>query len=116
ALGKATGATRVATMITVNNRLRPGLADAAGHMSQHGLCTLDLTDGGFDDLVLRARRRLLTAQKNAYYAQSDVDELIARICQERGVNFDLLCLFNNRRSEDGPIESAPTAAQVRAAG
>jgi hypothetical protein len=116
ALGQATGATRVATMITVNNRFRPGLADAAGPMSQHGLCTLDLTDGGFDELVLRARRRLLTAQKNAYYTQGDVDGLIARVAREHGVSFDLLCLFNNRRSEDGPIETAPTAAEVRAAG
>jgi hypothetical protein len=116
ALGKATGTTRVATMITVNNRFRPGLADAAGHMSQHGLCTLDLADGGFDDLVLLARRRLLTAQKNAYYAQGDVDALIARVGRERGVDLDLLCLFNNRRSEDGPIEPVPSAADVRAAG
>ncbi|MEU7876459.1 condensation domain-containing protein [Dactylosporangium sp. NPDC049140] len=116
ALGQATGTTRVATMITVNNRFRPGLADAAGHMSQHGLCTLDLAEGGFDDLVLRARRRLLTAHKNAYYAQGDVDGLIARIGRERGVSFDLLCLFNNRRSEDGPIKTAPAAADVRAAG
>jgi non-ribosomal peptide synthetase component F len=116
ALGQATGATRLATMITVNNRFRPGLADAAGHVSQHGLCTLDLADGGFDDLVLRARRRLLTAQKNAYYAQCDVDEVIARVGRERGVSFDALCLFNNRRTEDGPIDAAPTAAEVRAAG
>jgi len=116
ALGTATGTAQVMTMITVNNRFRPGLAEAAGHMSQHGLCTLDLAGGGFDDLVLQARRRLLTAQKNAYYAQGDLDRIVARIGRERGVSFDQLCLFNNRRSEDGPIATAPTAAQVRAAG
>jgi hypothetical protein len=116
ALGRATGATRVATMITVNNRFRPGLADAAGPMSQHGLCTLDLSGDGLDELVLQARRRLLAAQKNAYYAQGDVDEIVARVGRERGVSLDQLCLFNNRRAEDGPIETAPTAADVRAAG
>jgi hypothetical protein len=116
ALGQATGTTRVATMITVNNRFRPGLADSAGHMSQHGLCGLDLACAGFDDLVLRARRRLFTAQKHAYYAQGDVDGLMARVGRERGLDFSHLCLFNNRRSEDGPIDSVPTPADVRAAG
>jgi hypothetical protein len=116
ALGHATGTDRVATMITVNSRFRPGLADAAGHMSHHGLCTLDLADGGFDDLVLLARRRLLAAHKHAYYSQVDLDRIVADVSRERGVSLDHLCLFNNRRSEDGPIETVPTAADVRAAG
>ncbi|MFB9412935.1 condensation domain-containing protein [Dactylosporangium matsuzakiense] len=109
ALARATDTSTVATMITVNNRFRPGLADAAGHMSQHGLCTIDVTAADtFDDLVLLSRRRLLTAQKHAYYAQADVDALIARLTRDHGVNLDHLCLFNNRRTEDTFIDPAPT--------
>jgi hypothetical protein len=117
ALARTTGIDHVATTITVNNRFRPGLADAAGHMSQHGLCTLDVGDAddfGFDALVLRARRRLLLAQKHAYYAQDEVDELIARVGRERGVSFELLCLFNDRRGEDDPAGAVPREAEVPA--
>jgi hypothetical protein len=115
ALAETTGVEPVAAMITVNNRFRPGLASAAGHMSQHGLVTLDLADATFDDLARRARGRLLQSQKNAYYAQTDVDELIERIGRERGVTFDLLCLFNDRRSPDESLDVVPTEAEIRAA-
>jgi hypothetical protein len=115
ALSEMTGVEPVAAMITVNNRFRPGLANAAGHMSQHGLVTLDLADATLDELAVRARGRLLQSQKNAYYAQTDVDELIDRIGRERGVTFDLLCLFNDRRSPDEPLDVVPTEAEIRAA-
>ncbi len=105
ALAHVTGVNPVATMITVNNRFRPGLANAAGHMVQHGLCTLDVLTDGFDELVGKARRRLLIAQKNGYYVPADVEALVERIGRERGVSFDLLCLYNDRRKED-PAEPA----------
>lgn len=106
ALARITGANPVATMITVNNRFRPGLANAGGNMIQHGLCTLD-TAVDFDELVLKARRRLLAAQKNAYYSQTGLDELIERVGRERGVTFDLFCLFNDRRLDGSPVKELP---------
>jgi hypothetical protein len=109
ALARITGVDPVATLITVNNRFRRGLANASGHMIQHGLCTLDTVGVDFDELVLKAWRRLLAAQKNAYYAQNELDELIERIGRERGVTFDLLCLFNDIRADDGPAAAAPAA-------
>jgi len=105
ALARWNGLDTVATMITVNNRFRPGFANAAGHLVQHGLCTLEVKDAGFDTLVLQARRRLRVAQKYGYYIQSDVDALVERIGRERGVTFDLLCLYNDRRSDEGPLET-----------
>ena len=112
ALAHATGVDHVATTITVNNRFRPGLANAGGHMSQHGLCTLATADAPLDELVLRARRRLFVARKNAYYAQDDVEELIARVGRERGVTFDLLCLFNDRRAADRPTPDTRLPAKL----
>jgi hypothetical protein len=58
---------------------------------------------------------LLQSQKNAYYCQTDVDCLIERIGRERGVTFDLLCLFNDRRSPDEPLDVVPTSDGDRAA-
>lgn len=105
ALARWNGLGLVATQITVNNRFRPGFANAAGHMVQHGLCTLDTQEVDFDKLVQNARRRLLSARKNGYYVQADVDALIERIGRERGVEFDLLCLYNDRRSDDRPVQA-----------
>ncbi|WP_162907221.1 condensation domain-containing protein [Allorhizocola rhizosphaerae] len=107
ALSHIVGVNPVATMITVNNRFRPGLADAAGHMVQHGLCTLDIDAAGFDELVRTARRRLMVAQKYGYYVQADVDALVERVGRERGVQFDLYCLYNDRRPEEGSPDASP---------
>jgi non-ribosomal peptide synthetase component F len=115
ALSATTGVKRVATTVIVNNRFRPGLTNAGGPMAQLGLCTLDVEDASFPGLVLRARSRLLSAQKYAYYAPSDNDQLVERIGRERGVTFDLRCMFNDRRNGDGPIETAPDDAEIRAA-
>jgi hypothetical protein len=115
ALAEYAGVEPVAAMITVNNRFRPGLANAAGHMSQHGLVTLEVGDAPLDELARRARGRLLQSQKNAYYCQTDVDALMERIGRERGVTFDLLCLFNDRRSADEPFDVVPTSAEISAA-
>ncbi|HZM82965.1 MAG TPA: condensation domain-containing protein [Candidatus Limnocylindrales bacterium] len=115
ALSLTTGVNPVFSTVTVNNRFRPGLANAGGPMAQLGLCTLDVAGASFDELVLRARRRLLTAQKYAYYAPYENDRLVDRVGRERGVTFDLRCMFNDRRSEDGPIETVAGEAEIRAA-
>jgi hypothetical protein len=115
ALSRATGVNPVATTVTVNNRFRPGLANAGGPMAQLGLCTLDVTGASFDEVVLKAGSRLLNAQKHAYYSPQDNDRLIERVAQERGVTFDLRCMFNDRRNGDGPIQTVPDEAEIRAA-
>ncbi len=115
ALARVTGVGHVATAITVNNRFRPGLAVAAGPMAQLSLCTIETAGATFDELVSTARRRLLLAQKHAYFSPFDGDALIERVGRERGITFDLRCMFNDRRGGDGPIQTVPTAAQVHAA-
>ncbi|MBV1851187.1 condensation domain-containing protein [Catellatospora tritici] len=112
ALAQVTGVHPVAAVITVNHRFRPGFANAAGHMIQHGLCTLDPAGMPFDELVQHARRRLLAAQKYGYYVQAEVDALVERVGRERGVTLDLHCLYNDRR---GPDEPGPDPDGTRAA-
>jgi condensation domain-containing protein len=102
-LAQWSGFPTTAAMITVNNRFRPGFANAAGHMVQHGLCTLETAGVDFGELVLQARRRLRSAQKYGYYIQAELDALIERVGRERGVSFDLFLLYNDRRSEDSPL-------------
>ncbi|MBV1851188.1 condensation domain-containing protein [Catellatospora tritici] len=115
ALSTVTGVAQVATTITVNNRFRPGLDNAAGPMAQLGLCTIDVAGVGFEDLVRSARRRLLTAQKHAYYSPFDSDDLVAAIAEDRGTAIDLRCMFNDRRGDEAPITTAPTRAEIGAA-
>lgn len=115
ALSATTGVNPVASTVTVNNRFRPGLTNAGGPMAQLGLCTLDVADATFDELAVKARQRLLTAQKYAYYVPIENDRLVERVGRERGVTFDLRCMFNDRRGEDGPIETVPDAAEIRGA-
>jgi hypothetical protein len=115
ALSAATGVNPVATTVTVSNRFRPGLANAAGPLAQLGLCTLDVADATFDELVLRAGARLLVAQKYAYYEPDTIDRLTERVGRQRGVTLDLRCMFNDRRGRDEPMSSAPDEAEIRAA-
>ncbi len=116
ALSGTTGVNPIATTVTVNTRFWPGFANAAGPMAQMGLCTLDVGDTGlaFGEIVHRARRRLFTAQKYSYYSPFEADALTERVGRERGVTFDLRCLFNDRRNEDGPIQTVP-ASDLRGA-
>jgi hypothetical protein len=113
ALAATTGVNPVATTVTVNNRFRPGLTNAGGPMAQLGLCTLEVSGASFEELALKARSRLLSAQKYAYYAPFENDEVVRRVGRERGVTFDLLCMFNDRRNGDGRLEKAPDPAEIR---
>ncbi|MDI1463582.1 condensation domain-containing protein [Catellatospora sp. KI3] len=111
ALSATTGVGQVATTITVNNRFRPGLGNAAGPMAQLGLCTIEV-GADFAELVRSARRRLLTAQKHAYYSPFEGDEVVAAVAADRGTSIDLRCMFNDRRGDEGPIADVPTRAGI----
>jgi len=47
--------------IVVNNRFRPGFADAVAQVSQHGICVVDVADTTFDEVVHRARKAAMSA-------------------------------------------------------
>jgi hypothetical protein len=117
ALGRITGVNPVVIQVVVSNRFRPGLADTVSPVNQTGLCALDVAGRTIDEAVALTARRVLAAYKNAYYDQSEVDALVARVGRERGEEIDISCYFNDRRlqaraADDGPL---PTAGEIRAA-
>jgi hypothetical protein len=116
ALARVTGVNPVVTRVVVSNRFRPGLARTVSPVVQNGLCVIDVAGITLDQAVTRTRRRAMTAYKYAYYDPPRLDELIARVCRERGETVDLGCFFNDRRPPGGePPGPVPTPAQVREA-
>lgn len=116
-LARVTGANPFVAQAIVNNRFRPGLADVVTPLNQNGLCVIDVADITVVEAVDRARRASMSGSKYAYYDPATRDELITRICQERGEQIDLSCFFNDRRMQarqESP-ESLPTEDEVRAA-
>ncbi len=116
-LARLTGINPVVVQIVVNNRFRPGLADAVSPISQGGLCVIDVTGNTFDEVVARARQAVLRASKNAYYDPVRWQELIAAVSSERGEQIDLSCCVNDRRALAGQVDAGrpPTASDLRAA-
>jgi len=116
ALADVTGVHPVLTQLLFSNRFRPGLADVVGHLTQTGLCVLDVAGVPFDDAVRRASRATVSAGKNAYYDPRDRDELVAKLSAERGEPIDTSCYFNDRRTQGRqPPAELPGADEIRAA-
>jgi hypothetical protein len=117
ALHRMTGINPVVFRPTVNNRFRPGLADVVCTVAESGLCALDIAGVPFPEALTRTRRAAMTAYKHAYFHPVQLDDLIARVAQDRGPDFDIACFYNDRRitTRSGPTGPAPTPAQIRAA-
>jgi hypothetical protein len=103
--------------LVVSNRFRPNLADAVGPVSQHGLCSINLSDITFREAVTRARGAILAAGMNGYYDPLQRDELLTKLNAERGRDIDITCVINDRRQPetDTPMDRPPTAAEINAA-
>ena len=117
ALTRVTGINPAIIQVVVNNRFRPGLAGAVTPICHHNPCVIDVADVTFDQAVTRAWRAAVGAYKLGYYDPLRRDELVSRICRERGEEIDLSCFVNDRRmqSRQEPAGQAPTADDVRAA-
>ncbi|MFL6140483.1 MAG: condensation domain-containing protein [Labedaea sp.] len=115
ALAEVTGINPVFTQLVVNNRFRPGLADAVSPLCGAGFCAIDGTAPDFGPVVTRTWRAMLRAAKHAYYDPDRMWELVAQIGRERGEPIDRACIFNDRRAPDRHEDRAVTAADVLAA-
>lgn len=116
ALADVTGVHPVLTQLLFSNRFRPGLADVVGHLTQTGLCVLDVAGVPFDEAVQRAGRATVAAGMNAYYDPRDRDELVAKLSAARGEPIDTSCYFNDRRTQGRqPPTQLPGAEEIRAA-
>jgi hypothetical protein len=117
AMARHTGINPVVVQVVVNNRFRPGLGRSMSPLNQTGVCAIDLAGLTVDDAVRLTARQAISAYKHAYYNPSDVDDLVARLTQERGEELDIACYFNDRRIEvrEQAAGPPPTPDEVRAA-
>jgi hypothetical protein len=117
ALARLTGINPSATQVLVSNRFRPGFAGAVSPLMQHGLCAVDVADVPFREAVTRAWQASMGAYLNAYYDPIRLDELIARVGDERGLDIDISCFFNDRRRQTRRDDEAvaPCPDEIRAA-
>ena len=115
-LARITGYHPVATQLIAGNRFRPGMMDYVGTISQNGLCVIDLAGITFDEAVGRAQRSSMAAYRTASFDPVELDELIARMSEERGEPIDVELAFNDRRTEAQRlvVDPLPTPEQARA--
>lgn len=112
ATARVLGRTPNAVQIVVSNRFRPGLADAATQLSEHGLCVVDAADATFDEVVRRAFRAANGASKYGYYDTVALDELLERTEAVSGRPLDLDWHLNDRRGMFGTEEADAKLAGV----
>jgi Condensation domain len=98
AIGRATGVYPLTIKVMVNNRFRPGMADAIAPIAQNSVITIDVTDASVDEVVARARAAALTAGMRACYDPDDLREVIARLDAERGYPASVTCRVNDQRA------------------
>ncbi|MEY9855566.1 hypothetical protein ABH935_001170 [Catenulispora sp. GAS73] len=111
AVARLTGISPALIQVVVSNRFRPGLADVSHPLSVNGLLTVDVADAPFDEVVDRTQRAMALCSKYAYYDPTKLEELRARINEERGETIDLSCLFNDRRVGIGTEPVGPPTSR-----
>jgi hypothetical protein len=107
AIGRVARVNPLTIKVMVNNRFRPGLAEAVAPLAQNSLITLDLADVAVDEVVARVRGAMLTAGMRAYYDPDDLREVAARLDNQRGYPATVTCRINDQRRMAGRGEAAP---------
>lgn len=104
-------------MIVVNNRFRPGFADTVSHLSQEGLCVIDVAGATFDEVVDQARTEATNASYYGYYDLVRLDQLIEETTARLGRPLDIFWQLNDRRGLLGvpDDQEPPTGARLTAA-
>jgi hypothetical protein len=112
------GVNPVVTQSVVSNRFRAALSTVVCPLAQTGLCVMDVAHLSFDEALPVVQRASMMAYKHAYYDPAELDELIAKIAGERGIDIDVYSFFNDRRdsAQRAPVlDAPPTLDEVRAA-
>lgn len=120
ALARVTGRAPSVAQVLVSNRFRPGFADAVCHLTQPGICVIDVTGaddpGGLDTLAKRVWRAATSAYLHGYFDPADHRAMLSRLAASRGAPIDISCFVNDRRGPAAALPAVPpTAEQVRAA-
>ncbi len=121
AAGRVTGVNPLPAKVIVNNRFRPGFAEAIGPLSQNSLVKVDMAGATIDEVVARSRQASLLAGMNGYYDPAQLDALTARLDAERGYPAQVTWRINDRRVttkhavEEAVRTRTVTAAEIEAA-
>lgn len=117
AVARLTAISPALIQVVVSNRFRPGIADVSHPLSVNGLFMADVADVSFDEAVKRTQRASALCSKYAYYDPKQLDDLRARINQERGELIELSCLYNDRRlgADTEPPGLTPSRQELEAA-
>ena len=116
ALARVTGRSPSVAQVLVNNRFRPDFANSVSHLTQTGICVIDVADAAFDDVVAQAWNAATNAHLHGYFDTIAHQEMLARVARERGEEIDISCFVNDRRAQSAPVASGnPTPAEIRAA-
>ncbi|HZM79861.1 MAG TPA: condensation domain-containing protein [Candidatus Limnocylindrales bacterium] len=112
------GVNPVVTRSVVSNRFRPALSTVVCPLAQTGLCVMDVAHLSFDEALPVVQRASMTAYKHAYYDPAQLEELIAKIAGERGIDVDVYSFFNDRRDStqrEPTLGEPPTLDEIHAA-
>jgi hypothetical protein len=115
ALSRVTGRAPSVAQVLVSNRFRPGFADAVCHLTQPGICVIDV-DGDLDTIAKRVWRVATSAYLHGYFDPAEHRAMLDRLAADRGEAIDISCFVNDRRGPAAAMPAVPpTAGQVRAA-
>lgn len=109
--------------IVVNNRFRPGLADAVAQVAQPGICVVDVADATFDEVVQLAWKAATNASLYGYYDTVARDRLLEETAAHLGRPLDIDWHLNDRRGmemygprpDDSPLSEAELRTAIREA-
>lgn len=101
AVARVFGRNPAVAQIVVSNRFRPGFADLAAQLSQHGICVVDTADATFDEVVDRAQSAATSASFYGYYDPERCAGLLDETAARRGRPLDISWHLNDRRAMPG---------------
>jgi Condensation domain len=112
AMARVTGISPSVAHVVVHNRFRPGFERSVSHLGQYAPAVIDVREATFDEVVTRAWRAAIAANKHAYYDAAAYHELAARISRERGARIDTACYFNDRRVDSRRVAARHTSREA----
>ncbi|MFB9178061.1 condensation domain-containing protein [Dactylosporangium sucinum] len=114
ALARLTGSPTSVAQLVVNNRFRPGFADAVSQSTQLGLCVIDVPDpaGDLDEVVVRGFNAATNAFMHGYYDPLAHNDLLARVAADRG-EVDIAVIVNDRSRFPAEVSATPGPTETR---
>src|SRR5207245_736343 len=89
---------------------RPGFADVAAQLSQHGICVVDTANATFNEVVDRAQSAATSASFYGYYDPAQCARLLDETAARLGRPLDISWHLNDRRAMSGSTSADEAGA------